>query len=746
MQKIRVGVLIGGKSAEREVSFNSGRTICDHLDTVCYDIIPIFQTATGSLFILPWSFLHRGKIIDFAHRLEHEAEHIMWDALKNRVDFIYIAMHGRYAEDGTVQGMLEILNIPYHGSKVFASALGMDKVMHKKILKAQGIVVPRDIVVLPHEINDSAIIGKRLQQQNILFPCVVKPYKEGSSLGITVAIAEDQLEDALKNALRVNQKPQPILIEEKIEGMEFSCIIITDYKTGKLMPLPPTEIVTPAKVPFFDYEQKYMPGRSLQCTPARTSEKNIKQIQETCLQVMQLLGMTNMARIDGFLTKDGEVVIIDPNSFSGAAPSSFLFKQAAQVDLNHTQLINHIIETELYAYGLGERVDAMKNKQEKRDKKIRVGVLLGGASNEKEISLDSGRNVIYKLSPHTYEPIALFVSSSLELYKLNTRLLVSNSTKEIEEQLDQSMKINWHELPQLIDFAFIALHGAHGENGCVQGTLELLSVPYNGSSVLTSALCMNKYKTNEFLKSQGFAVPKGQLITHKSWQADPKQSLEQLKKIPLPCIVKPNDDGCSIMVSKVTSKNQLIKTIESIFEHGKSDVLVEECVEGMELTGGVIGNDTPKALPPSQAVSTAAILSIEEKFLPGAGENQTPAPLPANALVLVQKTLQEVYQTLDCRGYARIDCFYQSAKQSPSGKERVVILEINTLPGLTPATCIFHQAAEIGLKPMDFIDLIIKLGLQEHCVHDEIFGKQIELCLPNNLNHAKTSMNTPNVD
>ena len=105
---------------------------------------------------------------------------------------------------------------------------------------------------------------------------------------------------------------------------------------------------------------------------------------------------------------------------------------------------------------------------------------------------------------------------------------------------------------------------------------------------------------------------------------------------------------------------------------------------------------------------------IEEKFLPGAGENQTPAPLPSATLEFVKKTMENVYAAIDCKGYARIDCFYQTAEQSTAQKERVVILEINTLPGLTPATCIFHQAAEEDIRPMDFIDMIVTLGFEYH--------------------------------
>jgi len=187
-----------------------------------------------------------------------------------------------------------------------------------------------------------------------------------------------------------------------------------------------------------------------------------------------------------------------------------------------------------------------------------------------------------------------------------------------------------------------------------------------------------------------------------------------IKAFAFPLIVKPHNDGCSVMVTKVHNKETLITAIESILTNSQACALVEELIVGMELTVGVIGNDNPQALPPSQTVANNGILSITEKFLPGAGENQTPAPLPDQTLRFVQKIMEDVYTVLQCRGYARIDCFYQTAEQSPTKSERVVILEINTLPGMTPATCIFHQAAEVGIKPMEFIDKIIQLGMEEH--------------------------------
>lgn len=770
MKTIRVGVIMGGRGNEKEVSFNSGRTVCDHLDTFRYTIIPIFQRANGSLYILPDRFLHRGKISDFEHRLTTEAEKISWAALKERIDFMYIAMHGRLAEDGTLQGFLEVLRIPYLGSKVLASAIGMDKIFQKKAMHAAGVRVPRDVTIMPAALAEykkhPEKLSALLEDSKLIAPYFVKPHKEGSSLGASAVFDQKDLLSALEKAATINSIPQAVVLEEFITGMEFSCIIITDYTTGNLIPLPPTEIIPEANTHFLDYEQKYMPGRATKFTPARCSSERITQIQNECMKVMRALGFENIARIDGFVTNAG-IVITDPNTLCGMSPSTYVFRQAAELNMSHTELINHLIETELVHYGLlrieessrgakliGAHIDSGLSTVERRrssvENKIKVGVLLGGRSHEKEISLESGRNVFYKLSPQKYEPIALFLDDNLELYRIDQALLVRNSTKEIVHGLTPNMKISWEALSGLINFAFIALHGGEGENGCIQGTLEMLGIPYNGSSVLTSAMCMDKYKTATFLKSQGFDVPNNYLVERESWERNqhheisaiigslvhmrdhkPRESQgnqpqlsyhgaqdhASLWKQGSALIVKPHDDGCSVLVHKIKSTQELIKAIDIIFADGKEHALVEEYISGMELTVGVVGNHTAQALPPSQAVSTGDILSIEEKFLPGAGENQTPAPLPQATLSLVQKIMQDAYTTLNCKGYSRIDCFYQATQQSPTGHERVVILEVNTLPGLTPATCIFHQAAEIGLKPMEFIDLIVKLGLEEHGTH-----------------------------
>ncbi len=724
---IKVGVLLGGKSIEREVSFNSGRTICDHLDSELFKIIPIFQAAAGDLYILPWSFLYRGKIADFEHRLEQEAQKIVWDNLPTLIDFMYIATHGKYAEDGRLQAILELLKIPYLGSKIFASSLGMNKTLHNHFLKLHNILVPKgfDLTIKQIQNYDAKLIQKLFKQQKISFPVIVKPAHEGSSFGVFCVYDEQNLKSAILRACFISgHVGQNVLIEEKIQGMEFCCIVITDTTTGNLIALPPTEVVLADGVDVFDYRHKYMPGVATKRTPPACSPENIQKIQNVCIATMRALEMTNIARFDGFLTPQGEVIIIDSNTLTGMAPSSFLFRQAAEIGIGHAQLINHLIKTELKNYRMERNVTASKDQ-----KKIKVAVLFGGASNEKEISLESGRNVCYKLSPEKYEVIPVFVDSNMQLHQISHNLLVCTSTVELTSRLSEAKFIPWSSLKSIADFAFLALHGGQGENGVVQGTLEMLEIPYNGPSIFASSLCIDKFKTGQFLKAQGFHVPQALLLSKQDFEimlgspivvGDDKPLDQFMQQIKYPCIVKPHDDGCSVMVASPKNKNELLQSLQKIFKQ-KDFALIEERLTGMELTVGVIGNQNPRALPPSEAIAQGGVLSIEEKFLPGAGENQTPARLPKEDILLVQRTVRDAYVAIGCIGYSRIDCFFQNEQQSSTGKKRVVILEFNTLPGLTPATCLFHQAAEEGLRPMELLDEIIQLGFQAH-QHDQVMS------------------------
>lgn len=344
----------------------------------------------------------------------------------------------------------------------------------------------------------------------------------------------------------------------------------------------------------------------------------------------------------------------------------------------------------------------------------KIAVFFGGKSNEKEISLESGRNVVYKLSPE-YEVTPVFVNKELNLYKINNRLLVQNSTKEIESSLEFALEKNeaelliWDDLSSKFDFVFLSLHGGEGENGTFQGALEMLKIPYNGSGVFTSSLCSNKFNTSKFLKERGFDVLENRLIEKKDWKSNKDILVYEIEsQFNFPVITKPSDDGCSVMVYKSDNTFELIKHIEETLEK-KDAVMIEKFAKDMiELTVGCIGNEFPQALVPTQTVSTKNVLSMEEKFLPGAGLNITPANISEEDIKIVQTKIEEIYTALDCSGYSRIDCFYDL------DSKKLYPIDINTLPALTPATCIFHQAAEMEMSPYDFLKKIIELGFEKH--------------------------------
>ena len=303
-------------------------------------------------------FLHRGKIADFFHRLDGEAERVTWDGLKKLVDFVYLAVHGRFGEDGTIQGMLEVLNIPYLGAKVLGSALGMDKIKQKVIMQANGIDVARGITLSPFQIAISTTesLMTQLAVQGVTLPVIVKPAHEGSSLGIAkIDMPEDLLDAVRKASTTDSRRTQSVLVEECLVGMEWVCVCLQkvhrnhDVVEKEWFTLPITEVVIEANSDLFDYEQKYMPGRALKLTPARCSQQDQERITAACVLATKVLQFSTISRIDGFLTTDGRVVLIDPNSLTGMSPSTFIFHQAAEHGMSHTDLINFLIENELKA-------------------------------------------------------------------------------------------------------------------------------------------------------------------------------------------------------------------------------------------------------------------------------------------------------------------------------------------------------------------------------------------------------------
>ncbi len=313
-------------------------------------------------------------------------------------------------------------------------------------------------------------------------------------------------------------------------------------------------------------------------------------------------------------------------------------------------------------------------------------------------------------------------------------------------------RISLDELAAEVDAVFIALHGRPGEDGALQAELERVGLPYNGSGPAASRVTINKYETNQRLRAAGIRVADHNWVTRAAWETDGKAFYQQIEHdFPYPLIAKPADDGCSSAVKKINDRPALEAFTRLIFRDGedlmpadaatlglsfreefprKTGFVVETLIGAdgarhfLEITGGLLTHRLPdgsiayELFEASEALATGAVLSLEEKFLAGEGQNITPAryaPESAERQRIseeVKRQLQRVAEVLHVEGYARIDAFVRvrAASDGHPAPVEVIVIEVNSLPGMTPATCIFHQTALAGYSPYEFIDRILAFG------------------------------------
>lgn len=889
MEKLRVGVIFGGGSREREVSFAGGRTVYDNLNKSIFEPIPLFVDSFGNFILLTWEFIYKGSIRDFyppaesippsVHEFQIYAEslgdldkqeqqllsnrigsRVEPTALTGLIDIAFLCLHGTDGEDGRIQGLLEYLRIPYTGSGILSSAVGMNKAVQKELMKAAGFDTPAYKVISRREWmeSDKEVVFRRVQEATG-FPFVVKAANQGSSIGLGLVQQNDlptfvkqvnkaffireignaewngmdfrakvawvretcdireglglplmigsrmiyHPEELLSVLLDLLSEPDEqllliardgeseVLAEAFIRGKEFSCIVLEDT-SGHPLALPPTEIRKGAEV--FDYRAKYLPGLSRKITPIRLPDDHINAIRSACQKLFDALHFKVYARIDGFITDEGKIFLNDPNTTSGMMPSSFFFHQAAEIGMNPSQFITCILHTslrnrinDLRWYGRNERLlqrleQLMERSRSSESKRIRAAVILGGYSSERHISVESGRNIYEKLSSgDKYDPVPVFLTGSQDkhrLYTIPVNVLLKDNADDIREKVDHyevhpvvkqiieeggeltrkyadvrnlqsPVPLSYEDLARQFDVVFIALHGRPGEDGSLQKELEKVGLPYNGSGPSSSEITIDKYRTNEILAAAGFRVAMHYLGHEFDWLADPVQFLDQISAtFPFPFIAKPVDDGCSSAVKIIRSREELEAYTKLVFRARpeldeqlaavlkikpreefpvKNTILFEELIDAkganrfLEVTGGMLTSLNEKGeleyevFEASEALSEGDVLSLEEKFLAGQGQNITPArysAVPAENKQIstrVKEELGKAARLLKIEGYARIDAFVRI--YSPENVE-VIFIEVNSLPGMTPATCIFHQAALAHYRPYEFIDKILDFGMK----------------------------------
>jgi D-alanine-D-alanine ligase len=329
--------------------------------------------------------------------------------------------------------------------------------------------------------------------------------------------------------------------------------------------------------------------------------------------------------------------------------------------------------------------------------RTRVAVLAGGRSSEHDISVASARSVIGALDPARYETVVVEIDRAGRWEIGEERQSLTSPRTEAAETLPVIADRSPARALQTVDVVLPILHGPFGEDGTVQGLLELAGVPYVGAGVAASALCMDKDLFKAVLRDRG--IPVARNVTLRDGDA-PEHSFEY------PVFVKPARLGSSVGISKVRSAAELPEAVELARRHDDK-VLIEEGVSGVEVECGVLGNRDPIASVVGEIVAHADWYDFSAKYDEGGMDLVVPARIPGEADARVRELAVESFVATECEGMARIDFFVR-----PDGE--VVVNEINTIPGFT-ATSVYAKLFEAsGIGYADLLDRLIELALERH--------------------------------
>ncbi|MBU1165093.1 D-alanine--D-alanine ligase [Patescibacteria group bacterium] len=353
MKKIRVGVIFGGRSGEHEVSIVSGQSVMKALDKKKYEVIPLGITKEGKWLSGPLAvkFLKEGiqkvarKTILSPDPTQRGIINIKQDnkslaKIENskQIDVMFPVLHGPYGEDGTVQGLMELTNIPYVGANVLGSAVGMDKIIQKQIYKEVKLpIVKYDWFLSNQWKKDKTNILRRIEKK-LKYPVFVKPVNLGSSVGISKAGDRGALIKAINLAVRFDRK---ILIEQSVNNVREIEVAVLGNDDPKASV--PGEIIPSNE--FYDYDAKYVDGKSSEQIPAKLPKNIIKNIQKMAVEAFKSLDLCGMARVDFFVKKgNNQIILNEVNTIPGFTPISMYPKMWAKSGLSYPKLLDKLIQ------------------------------------------------------------------------------------------------------------------------------------------------------------------------------------------------------------------------------------------------------------------------------------------------------------------------------------------------------------------------------------------------------------------
>jgi len=311
---MRIGVLMGGRSLERDISLRSGRRVSRALTELGHEVT------------------------------ELDVDERLVPALKEmRPDLVYIALHGKFGEDGTVQELLEILDIPYTGPGVFSSQLGFNKALSKEILKRQGIPTPPFFVLSEDTFQEmGAVHALSVAAEKLGFPLVVKPVAQGSALGVRVVHEEDDLPEAVRFALHYDSR---VLLEKYVRGTEVAASILGNRD---IEALPLVEVVP--KSGFFDFDSRYTLGATDYYCPARLDEETTRRVVDISLRTHRALECQNVSRVDIIVDEQGVPQVLELNISPGMTESSLLPLAAEAAGLDFNRLVEKLVGLAMEKY------------------------------------------------------------------------------------------------------------------------------------------------------------------------------------------------------------------------------------------------------------------------------------------------------------------------------------------------------------------------------------------------------------
>ena len=354
--------------------------------------------------------------------------------------------------------------------------------------------------------------------------------------------------------------------------------------------------------------------------------------------------------------------------------------------------------------------------------KLRVGVIFGGRSGEHEVSLRSAESIINALDRSKYDvvPIGItkegrWLASGNVTALLPQGVMGSKSHQQVAiigdptrrglTRLEDGSRTLASEP---LDVVFPVLHGTFGEDGTIQGLLEMAGVPYVGCGVLASATGMDKVAMKQLFQKAHLTIVDYEWFLRSAWESDPGRIIRRImRSLGFPVFVKPANLGSSVGISKATNKDQLRDAIEEAARYDRK-IVVERAVNGREIEVSILGNQNPMASLPGEIMTGHEFYDYEDKYIDTTSRTEVPAKLPKRTIEQIQRDGIRAFEAIDGSGLARVDFFVER------GTGRVILNEINTMPGFTSISMYPKLWAASGIPYPELIDRLVQLALERH--------------------------------